>query len=122
MSWKRICASSDVPENTVKKFAVDNFNVIVVKSGEEFRVYPPMCPHMEESLDETAIIEGQTLTCSKHLWGWDVLTGQMQGLAEKDLLSYEAKCENGDVMANIKAELLYEYGEEDDDDGDDFFD
>ena len=122
MSWKRICASSDVPENTVKKFAVDDFNVIVVKSGEEFRVYPPMCPHMEESLDETAIIEGQTLTCSKHLWGWDVLTGQMQGLAERDLLSYEAKCEDGDVMANIEAELLYEYGEEDDDNDDDFFD
>jgi hypothetical protein len=38
------------------------------------------------------------------------------------LLSYEAKCEGGEVMANIEAELLYEYEEEDDADDDDFFD
>ena len=122
MSWKRICASSDVPKNTVKKFEVDGFNVIVLNYGDQFRVYPPLCPHMEESLDETAIIEGQTITCSKHLWEWDMLTGKMQGLAERDLLSYEAKCEGGEVMANIEAELLYEYEEEDDADDDDFFD
>ena len=122
MSWKRICASSDVPKNTVKKFEVDGFNVIVLNYEDQFRVYPPLCPHMEESLDETAIIEGQTITCSKHLWEWDMLTGKMQGLAERDLLSYEAKCEGGEVMAYIEAELRYEYEEEDDADDDDFFD
>ena len=122
MSWKRVCASSDVPVNTVKKFEVDGFNVIVLNCGEEFRVYPPLCPHMKESLDETAIIEGQTITCSKHLWEWDMLTGKMQGLAERDLLSYDAKCEGGEVMVNIEAELLYDYDEEDDVDDDDFFD
>ena len=77
---------------------------------------------MEESLDETAIIEGQTITCSKHLWQWDILTGKMQGLAEKDLLSYEVKCEGGEVMANMEAALHYDYDDDDDDmDDDDFF-
>ena len=51
-----------------------------------------------------------------------MLTGKMQGLAEKDLLSYEAKCEGGEVMANIENELLYDYDEGDDADDDDFFD
>jgi len=122
MNWKRVCASSDVPEKTVKKFKVDGVVVIVVNYGNGFRVFPPLCPHMAEPLDESGIIEGETLTCSKHLWQWDVRTGEKQGMAEKDLLSYEVKCEGNDVMANIEAELVYDYDEEDDMDDDDFFD
>ena len=46
----------------------------------------------------------------------------MQGLAEKDLLCYEVKCEGEDVLANIESELVYDYDEDDDMDDDEFFD
>ena len=121
MNWKRVCASSDVPKDTVKKFAVDGVNVIVVNCGEEFRIFPPLCPHMEESLDETAIIEGQTITCSKHLWQWDLRSGEMKGAAERPVLMYETSVSGDDVMIKVEQEITYDYDEDDDFDEDDFF-
>ena len=122
MSWKRVCSSTDVPENMVKKFEVNGIEVIVVNYGDGFKIFPPLCPHMEEPLDESGIVEDSTFTCSKHLWQWDLRTGEMQGLAEKDLLCYEVKCEGEDILANIESELVYDYDEDDDMDDDDFFD
>ena len=72
MSWKRVCSSTDVPENMVKKFEVDGIEVIVVNYGDGFKIFPPLCPHMEEPLDESGIVEASTFTCSKHLWQWDL--------------------------------------------------
>lgn len=122
MSWKRVCSADDVAENSLKKFDVDGVPVLLVNFGEGFRAYPPLCPHMEEPLEESGICEGGVLTCSKHLWQWDMRTGEMRGEAEKPLLLYEVKQENGDVLVKIEKELEYEYDEESDDDDDSFWD
>ena len=37
-----------------------------------FRAIPPLCPHMEEPLEESGIIANCALTCTKHLWSWDL--------------------------------------------------
>lgn len=122
MNWKRVCSADDVAENSLKKFDVDGVPVLLVNFGEGFRAYPPLCPHMEEPLEESGICEGGVLTCSKHLWQWDMRTGEMRGEAEKPLLLYEVKQENGDVLVKIEKELEYEYDEESDDDDDSFWD
>ncbi len=122
MSWKRVCSADDVAENSLKKFDVDGVPVLLVNYGEGFRAYPPLCPHMEEPLEESGICEGGVLTCSKHLWQWDMRTGEMRGEAEKPLLLYEVKQENGEILVNIEKELEYEYDEETDDDDDSFWD
>jgi toluene monooxygenase system ferredoxin subunit len=46
MSWKRICAA-----NTLTNINVDGIAVIVANYGTGYRVFPPVCPHMEEPLD-----------------------------------------------------------------------
>jgi toluene monooxygenase system ferredoxin subunit len=61
------------------------------------------------------------LTCTKHLWQWDLRSGDMVGMAEKPLLMYEVKCNGDDVLAYIDGELVYEYEEADELDDDDFF-
>ena len=77
---------------------------------------------MEEPLHESGILETSgVLTCSKHLWQWDIRTGEMVGMAEKSLLCYEIKVEAGDVLINLEKELVYEYDEEDELDDGDFF-
>ena len=121
MSWKKIYATDQVPHNSLKKFDVDGIAVIVANYGDGFRVFPPFCPHMEEPLAESGMLEDGLLTCSKHLWQWDMRTMDMLGMAEKPLLSYDVKCEGDNVMANMESELIYNYGEEDDMDDDDFF-
>jgi len=120
MAWTRICDTSEVSENSVKKYEVNGIAVLVVNYGSGFRVIPPICPHMEEPLEESGIVVRCTLTCSKHLWAWDLNTLAMQGETEKPLKIYESKQENGAIHANIENELIYDFEEAGGDD-DDFF-
>lgn len=120
MTWKRICDAADVDENSVKRFNVDGLSVVLVNYGAGFRAIPPICPHMEEPLEESGVVAGCVLTCTKHLWAWDLRTLEMQGETEKPLKIYEIKRENGAIFANIDVELTYAF-ETDDEMDDDFF-
>ncbi|NQU61117.1 MAG: Rieske 2Fe-2S domain-containing protein [Rhodospirillales bacterium] len=121
MNWKRVCAASDVPENTLKRFDIDGIAIVIANYGAGFQGFPPYCPHMEEPLADSGMLDGGILTCSKHLWQWDLRTGEKVGLAEKPLLCYDIKTEGDDVMADLEIELINEYDVEDDMDDDDFF-
>ena len=121
MNWKRVCSVGEVPKNTLKKFDVDGLTIVIANYGDGFRGFPPLCPHMEEPLAESGLLEGGVLTCSKHLWQWDLRTGEMVGMAEKPLLTYEIKREGDEVLANMESELVYDYDEEDEMDDDNFF-
>lgn len=122
MSWKRVCSVDDVAENQLRKFDIGGIPVIVANYGGGFRVFPPVCPHMEEPLDESGMIEASVLTCTKHLWQWDLRTCEMSGSeTEKPMHFYDAKQEDGNVMAFIESEHLYDFDEEDEMDDEDFF-
>ena len=121
MNWKRVCAAAEVPENTLKKINVDGIDIIIANYHDGFRGFPPSCPHMEEPLASSGMLEDGVLTCSKHLWQWDLRTGEMVGMAEKPLLFYEVKTEGDDVMAVMETELVYEFDIDDTKDDDDFF-
>jgi len=115
-SWQVVCAATDVNDGELKRFQVGEIAVLVVRVGEQFRVIPPFCPHMAEPLHESGICRVGTLTCSKHLWQWDLLTGKEQGPAERPLLFYESELRDGEVLVRVEEELTYEFDEEDDDD------
>ncbi len=122
MSWTKICKTSDVPENAVKKFwAESKIPLVVVHHKGGFRAIPPMCPHMEEPLEESGVLAGCVLTCTKHLWSWDLETLEMQGETEKPLKTYDVKIEGDDVMVFVEEELVYDFDDEDEMDDDDFF-
>jgi toluene monooxygenase system ferredoxin subunit len=120
MSWKRICSAGEVSENSIEKFDVDGIAILVVNYGKGFRAIPPVCPHMEEPLVESGVVARCVLTCTKHLWAWNLLTLDKQGETERPLKTYELKEENGDLFAHIDEELTYEFGA-DDEMEDDFF-
>ena len=93
MTWKRICGADEVAENTVKKFDVEGIPVLLVNYGAGYRAIPPICPHMEEPLEESSVVVRCILTCTKHLWAWKLDTLEMQGETEKPLKTYELKQE-----------------------------
>ena len=122
MSWINLCKTTDVPENSLKKIWVaGGIPVLVAHYNGGYRAMPPVCPHMEEPLEESGVIAGCVLTCTKHLWAWDLATLEMQGETERPLKSYEVKVDGDDLMAFVEQELLYEFEDEDDMDDDDFF-
>jgi toluene monooxygenase system ferredoxin subunit len=120
MTWQRICKISEVAENSIRKFEIDGIPILVVNYGTGFRAIPPVCPHMEEPLEHSGIVARCVLTCSKHLWAWNLQTLDMQGETERPLKTYDLKEENGDLFARIDGELTYEFEAEDDMD-DNFF-
>lgn len=121
MAWKRICDAAEIPENSAKKFDVDGLPILLVNYGGGFRAMPPVCPHMEEPLEQSAIIARCVLTCTKHLWAWNLHTLEMQGETEQPLKTYEIKEENGTILAKIDGELTYDFASDDALDDDDFF-
>lgn len=121
MTWKRICNAGDVAENSVQQFDVDGIEILVVNYGSNFRAIPPICPHMEEPLEDSAVVSRCVLTCTKHLWAWNLDTFEMQGETEKPLKSYDVKTEGGAIFVNVKEELIYDFDDAEDDDDDDFF-
>ena len=114
--WRKVCAAADVNDGELKRFRAGEIAVVVVGVGDEYRIIPPFCPHMAEPLHESGICRAGTLTCSKHLWQWNLLTGKEQGPAERPLLFYQSEVRDGEVWACVDKELVYEFDEEDDDD------
>lgn len=122
MSWIKVCKTTDVPENSLKKiWAAGGIPLVVANYKGGFRAMPPVCPHMEEPLDESGVIANCVLTCTKHLWAWNLETLEMQGETQKPLKTYEVKVEGDDVMAFVAEELLYDFEDDDDMDDDEFF-
>ena len=121
MAWKKICSVNDVPANGVRKFSAGAFSVIVVNYGEGVRVLPPVCPHMEEPLEASGVIANCKLTCTKHLWSWDLRTLGQQGETEKPLQEYQSRIVDGEVQAQVENEIAYDFDDEDDMDDDNFF-
>ena len=121
MSWKHVCKVTDVPENSLRRFTVDGVALVIANYVSGFRAIPPLCPHMEEPLEESGVIADCALTCTKHLWSWDLSSLAMLGETERPLKTYEVKLENDDVLAFIDKELIYEFEDEDDMADDDFF-
>ncbi|MFV0368646.1 MAG: Rieske 2Fe-2S domain-containing protein [Hyphomicrobiaceae bacterium] len=96
--------------------------ILVANYGNGFAAMPPVCPLMEEPLEESGVLDNFVLTCTKHLWSWDLRTLEQQGTeTEKDLKTYKCKEENGEVFAFVEEEIVYEFDDEDDMDDDSFF-
>ena len=120
MAWKHVCDTAEVPVGVVRKFDVEGVPLVVVNYGGGFRALPPVCPHMEEPLDESGVVVNCVLTCTKHLWAWNLSTLELIGETEKPLETYETKVDDGALLANIDKEIVYAFEGADDDD-DDFF-
>lgn len=118
MSWKRICTLDELKPDALREFDVDGISIVLARFDDDVRAIPPACPHMEEPLATSGLCSGGMLTCTKHLWQWDLETGEERGDAEKPLLMYDVKVEDGDVMVFVEKELEYEYEDDDDEDDD----
>jgi nitrite reductase/ring-hydroxylating ferredoxin subunit/(2Fe-2S) ferredoxin len=101
-TWKRVCASGDVPVNGIKEFSIDGVSLIVVNAGDAFVAYQAMCPHEAFSLGD-GVCDGSVLTCLEHMWQFDVRTGAPMGDAQEGLKKYELKEERGELYVSLGA-------------------
>ncbi|MDA8049912.1 MAG: Rieske 2Fe-2S domain-containing protein [Rhodospirillales bacterium] len=109
MTWQRLCSLSELKEGGLAKLALDGVWIMVARAGDRIAAFPPHCPHMAEPLEESGVCDGETLTCTKHVWQWDLRTGEAIGLAEKPLALYPTECRGEDVWIDFDDELTYEH-------------
>jgi toluene monooxygenase system ferredoxin subunit len=83
--------------------------VLVARIDDDFVAFPPLCPHMAEPLEVSGICADGTLTCTKHIWQWDLKTGTPMGEAEKPLLHYPIKLDGDALWIDFEGELTYNY-------------
>ncbi|MBM3503174.1 MAG: Rieske 2Fe-2S domain-containing protein [Alphaproteobacteria bacterium] len=106
-TWQRVCDVTALEGNVIKEFDVEGKKLAVVRAGGEVFAFPLRCPHMDEPLS-TGMCDGETLTCSFHLWQWNLKSGKSTGDAEVDLLKYPVKEESGGVFVDLATELRYD--------------
>ena len=101
VTWKRVCASTDVPVNGMKEFAVDGVGVLVVNAGDAFVAFQAMCPHEAFPLAD-GICDGSVVTCLEHMWQFDVRTGAPMGDAQEGLKKYVLKEDRGELFVGLE--------------------
>lgn len=109
MVWQRLCSLSDLNEGRLKKIDLAGVAIMVTLIDGAAVAFPPRCPHMSEPLEESGVCNHGTLTCTKHVWQWDLRTGEPQGLAEQPLSLYPTECRDAEVWIDFEHELTYEY-------------
>jgi toluene monooxygenase system ferredoxin subunit len=93
--WKKVCAPSDIPDNGMKEFTLDDgTRILILHAGGEYVAYQGMCPHEAVPLAD-GVRDESILTCLEHLWQFDIRTGAPLGDAECGLTRYELKQEGG---------------------------
>jgi len=109
LTWQRLCSAGDLVENQLRKVEIAGVPILVASISGTVVAFPPLCPHMAEPLEISGVCDGEMLTCTKHVWQWDLRSGEPQGLAEKPLLLYPTKREGDEIWIDFERELTYEY-------------
>ena len=65
---------------------------------------------------------GCKLTCTKHLWSWDLETLELKDEAELPLKTYDVKLDGDNLMVYVTEQLEYTFDEDEDIDEATFFD
>jgi toluene monooxygenase system ferredoxin subunit len=97
--WEVACDTADFDGEEMLECRVGQREILLVRAGDRIVACPTMCPHMEERL-AYGFADGMVLTCSKHLWQWDLSTGDPMGPAEKRLAVAPVRIENGKIFVN----------------------
>ena len=76
IDYQKACELDEVWEGEMDVFEVGGTEVLIIHSpGGEVRAYSPICPHQDHPLIDGEL-ENCVLTCSAHLWQFNVLSGK----------------------------------------------
>jgi toluene monooxygenase system ferredoxin subunit len=99
--WTKVASLDDLWEGEAAAVDVEGHHVLVANVSDfGVRAYQGMCPHQELQLID-GMIEGRTLTCSGHLWEFDLATGVGINPSDCRLASYPVRVEGDDIFLSV---------------------
>ena len=97
-AWHDVLAADEVASGATVRAEADGRKLLIHHNGDSVRVYDSHCSH--QSTDIPLELDGNTLTCPKHHWEFDICTGECTKVGKRPLKQFEAKVENGRVLAH----------------------
>lgn len=99
MTWERLCSVAEITDGEIKDVTTsDGSQLIVLRTDAgSVKVFQGLCPHQKRSLAD-GYLDDNILTCSAHMWQFDVETGAGINATTCQLSSYPIRIEAGDIL------------------------
>ena len=97
--WHDLVAVAEIPDREAAYYETDGRHLFVYKTDDEIRVYDSRCPHQVTDIPHLSL-EGNTLTCPKHEWAFDIESGECIAKGKRPLRRFDHKIEEGRLLAH----------------------
>lgn len=97
-AWHEIAPTRGIKVGDTVRLDCAGRSVFVYRGKKEFRVYDSLCPHQTTNIPHLAL-KGNTLTCPKHKWKFDITSGDCIEKGDTPLKRFESKTEGGLLYA-----------------------
>lgn len=78
-------------------------SILLVNIDDHIYAYVDACPHQKSRLSEGSLI-GKTLRCARHLWEFDVCTGNGINPQNACLKAFPVSIESRDILLDLDDE------------------
>ncbi|WP_424214375.1 non-heme iron oxygenase ferredoxin subunit [Streptomyces sp. BI20] len=104
MSFVKVCALSELEDDTPKRVEISGTPVSIVRTEGEVFAINDICSHANVSLSEGEV-DGCAIECWLHGSAFDLRTGKPSGLpATRPVPVYPVKIEGDDVLVSLTQE------------------
>lgn len=105
--WQPVIELDEIIEGGINKASLAGIQLILLRADGELYAYEDACPHERHPLS-LGELEGDILTCAKHLWEFEIRTGKHISRINRpkcDLRSFRVRVVNGVVEVELSAAL-----------------
>lgn len=101
--WQPVGGIDEFFEGHINKLSASGIKLILLQIDGEFFAYEDACPHERHPLS-LGELEGDILTCAKHLWEFEIKTGKHISRINRpkcDLRPFGVRVVNGVVEVEL---------------------
>jgi nitrite reductase/ring-hydroxylating ferredoxin subunit/alkylhydroperoxidase/carboxymuconolactone decarboxylase family protein YurZ len=96
--WHDVLAIEGFEVGATQRVECDGRGLFVHRAADGWRVYDSRCPHQTTNIPHLAL-EGNTLTCPKHGWVFDIRSGDCTAKGDSPLRQWPSKVAEGRLLA-----------------------
>ncbi len=96
--WHDLIAAAEVAVGETRRVERDGRGLFVHRTADGYRVYDSRCPHQGTDIPLLAL-EGTRLTCPKHEWAFDIVSGACVARGSTPLKRFKSRVEGGRLLA-----------------------
>jgi toluene monooxygenase system ferredoxin subunit len=100
--WHEAMNLDDLWEGEMDAVDIAGTSVLLVNVDGDVRAYRNRCPHQASPLHE-GDLDGDTITCARHLWEFDARSGQGVNPDNCRLVAYPCRVtDDGTIQVSLK--------------------